>query len=71
MKLTSFIKELKLDKNIHHIHASGHADFKTLKTLVSALKPTTIIPVHTERPEEFKKLHQSIKFFKDGIEYKL
>ena len=71
MKLTSFIKESGLDKDIRHIHASGHADFKTLKSLVSALKPKAIIPVHTEHPKEFKKLHENIIFLKDNEDFDL
>lgn len=33
-----------------HVHTSGHASVTQLKEFASALKPTTIIPVHTISP---------------------
>jgi K+ transporter len=35
------------------IHASGHAYFSTIRKLVDNKKPRLILPVHTERPENF------------------
>ena len=56
MKLTQFISESGLDKNLKHIHSSGHADVPTLQSLVAALNPENIIPVHTEHPEKYAEL---------------
>jgi ribonuclease J len=39
---------------IVHIHASGHADVKTLRRLVEAVKPGVIVPIHTQNPELYK-----------------
>jgi ribonuclease J len=56
MKLTQFITESGLDKNMKHIHSSGHADVATLQTLTAALNPSKIIPVHTEHPGDYAEL---------------
>ncbi|MBU2572450.1 MAG: MBL fold metallo-hydrolase [Elusimicrobia bacterium] len=55
-KLTEFIFESGLDKNMKHIHSSGHADVSTLQSLAAALNPGKIIPVHTEHPEKYTEL---------------
>jgi len=56
MKLTEFIFESGLDKNMKPIHSSGHADVPTLQRLVAALNPGKIVPVHTEHPEAYERL---------------
>ena len=42
----------KLGLSIVTLHTSGHADFDTIKKLVDTVKPTEIIPIHTEAPEK-------------------
>lgn len=68
MKLTQFIYESGLDKNMKHIHSSGHADVPTLQSLVAALKPGKIIPVHTECPEAYEGMFSplAVKHMSDG-----
>jgi ribonuclease J len=39
--------------NIHKIHTSGHADTKTLKQMVEAIKPKNIVPIHTFSKSEY------------------
>ena len=39
---------------IHDIHTSGHANRETLKQLADALKPKSIIPVHTFEKKRYK-----------------
>ena len=56
MKLTEFVYASGLDKNMKHIHSSGHADVPTLQRLVAALNPGKIIPAHTEKPENYGAL---------------
>jgi len=56
MKLTEFIFESGLDKNMKAIHSSGHADVPTLQRLAAALNPGKIIPVHTEHPDEYTRI---------------
>ncbi|MFA6434829.1 MAG: MBL fold metallo-hydrolase RNA specificity domain-containing protein [Elusimicrobiales bacterium] len=60
MKLTEFIFESGLHKNMKPIHSSGHADVPTLQRLVATLNPGKIIPVHTEHPGEYEKLFPGI-----------
>ncbi len=54
IKLLDYIKEKNL--RFIHIHTSGHAGIKDLKKTVETLKPRKITPVHTEHPENYKKL---------------
>ncbi|MFH0832953.1 MAG: MBL fold metallo-hydrolase [Candidatus Aenigmatarchaeota archaeon] len=39
----------------HQLHVSGHASKDDLKKIIDAANPKTIIPIHTEHPELFKK----------------
>jgi ribonuclease J len=43
------------DLKLEYIHTSGHASVRILRQLVDALKPTLIIPIHTEKPDKFKE----------------
>ena len=61
MKVTQFISESGLDKNMKHIHSSGHAGMATLQALAAALNPGKIIPVHTERPKEYAELFRPVE----------
>jgi ribonuclease J len=55
------------DLKLKHIHTSGHATVRRLKQLVEALKPTRIIPIHTEKPERFKEYFgKSVMVVDDG-----
>jgi len=49
------------------LHTSGHADVQTLKYLVRELRPKTLIPLHTERPEKFARLFDApVRVLQDG-----
>jgi ribonuclease J len=53
--------------SIHSIHTSGHADIDTLKQMVEAIKPQTIVPIHTFNGTEYKNLFSTpILELKDG-----
>ena len=41
---------------MHNVHTSGHADIPTLRTMVAAISPRILVPIHTFRPEMFEKL---------------
>ncbi len=41
---------------ISHAHASGHACGSELKEMIDIINPKTLIPIHTEHPDYFKKL---------------
>jgi ribonuclease J len=63
---------LKEDENNHQkqvferAHISGHISGKELAEFIAAIQPETVIPVHTEFPEEFKKFHKNVKIIKKG-----
>lgn len=42
--------------SIHKIHTSGHADTKTLKKMVEAIKPKNIVPIHTFEGAKYKDI---------------
>ena len=45
-----------LGKDYEYLHTSGHCDMKSLGELFSLLQPNGIIPIHTDRPDDFVKL---------------
>lgn len=55
---------------VAQMHTSGHADLDTLKRVFETVKPKGgIIPIHTDRPEKFKKVFQlqyTIILLQDG-----
>ena len=54
----AYNKELahSLGKNYLYMHTSGHCDVKSIRELFSMLHPCAIIPIHTEKPDDFVKL---------------
>ena len=41
---------------IYKIHTSGHADTETLIKMVEAIKPKSIVPIHTFKGSEYQKI---------------
>lgn len=56
-KLKSFIGDYALD--LEPVHTSGHATVDKLKEFVSAVRPSRIIPVHTQHPGKFEEIFGS------------
>lgn len=57
----------KHNLKIKHIHTSGHATMEQLQRLAGALKPKSIIPIHTKRPDLFKRYFgEKVMKVKDG-----
>ncbi len=54
---------------IHILHTSGHADCETIDELIAAVQPKTIIPVHTENADYFKKFDKSCNVVLDSNEF--
>jgi len=48
------------------IHTSGHAYVSQLKSLVAALKPRFIIPIHTFYPEKYSEMFPNVIQLQDG-----
>jgi ribonuclease J len=55
------------DEDIN-IHTSGHADVMSLKKIVEHVCPRTIIPIHTDAPEQFSDIftNNNVKFLADN-----
>jgi len=45
----------------HQLHASGHMGPKELAEAVNYVKPDTLMPVHCEEPQLFRKHYKSVK----------
>ena len=51
---------------LYKIHTSGHADIKTLKKMVEAIKPKNIVPIHTFEGKKYKNIfNETIVELKD------
>ncbi|MHA2501033.1 MAG: MBL fold metallo-hydrolase, partial [Candidatus Hodarchaeales archaeon] len=48
------------------IHASGHASGPEIQKLIERIDPGLLIPIHTEAPEEFLKLHSNVEILERG-----
>lgn len=48
----SLAKKLS-EYRIEELHTSGHADMGTIENVIKAVKPKIVVPIHTNRPEEF------------------
>ena len=45
----------------HKAHCSGHASKEDLAQVIKAINPKLLIPIHTEKAEDFKGLHANVK----------
>ncbi len=71
-KLKHLESKFKISKTpIAFLHTSGHADEGALRSMVAALKPATIIPVHTRHPDKFRELFPNVKVLNDGVPFLL
>jgi ribonuclease J len=48
------------------VHTSGHATVDDLKKFVRAIKPKTLVPIHTFNPEKYSDLFSNVRMLKDG-----
>jgi ribonuclease J len=64
MKFVDYLTNRKFI--LHKIHTSGHADTKTLKKMVEAIKPKNIVPIHTFEGDKYKDIfNETIVELKD------
>lgn len=69
-KLMHLDSEFKIAETTRKfLHTSGHADSATLCSMVDALKPATIIPIHTSHPERFNDLFSNVITINDGVPF--
>lgn len=57
--------------NFVYAHTSGHAPVEDLQRLAAALKPKTLVPIHTEYAGEFGKSFEHVMTLKDGVTFVL
>jgi len=58
-RLNNWIDFFSLKK--HHFHCSGHADGKEIREMIQTINPKELMPIHTQHPELFKKIHGKVK----------
>lgn len=58
-RLNRWLDFFKLRK--HHFHASGHASGPEIREIIEAISPREVVPIHTEKPELFDKMHSNVK----------
>jgi len=64
-KIVDYLTNRKF--TLHKIHTSGHADTKTLKKMVEAIKPKNIVPIHTFEGDKYKDIfNETVVELKDG-----
>lgn len=64
MKFVDYLTNRKF--TLHKIHTSGHADTKTLKKMVEAIRPKNIVPIHTFEGDKYKDIfNETIVELKD------
>lgn len=54
------------DGKFERAHISGHISGKELTEFIQKIQPEMVIPIHTEFPEEFKKMHRKVKIVEKG-----
>ncbi len=45
---------------LHKAHCSGHASKSDIEYAIKKIKPEVLIPIHTENPKEFRKIHDNV-----------
>jgi ribonuclease J len=50
---------------------SGHAGKSDLEYAIKAINPDILIPIHTQNPEEFKKIHGDVRIVRRGETVKI
>ena len=56
---------------IKQIHTSGHATVKDLQVFADALKPKTLIPIHTFETKLYPRLFRNVKILRDSEVFEL
>ena len=57
--------------NFYYAHTSGHATLETLIKLATVLQPSSVVPIHTEFPQDYRKHFSSVTALQDGEPYRL
>jgi len=54
-----------------HHHVSGHGTGDQISKVVKGISPKSIVPIHTERPELFRILHDKVRIAGRGSSFKV
>jgi len=60
-KMQGLVKDEKNNFVFDRAHISGHISGKELENFLDKIKPELLIPIHTEKAEEFKEIYESSK----------
>lgn len=64
-RLVNWLTKFKINEENEHepyqVHASGHASGKEIIQMINDIRPRTVIPVHTEKPELFEQMLDGAK----------
>ena len=63
-RFSATLKRHKID--YHYIHTSGHAVLGDLQKLAEALKPKSLIPIHTFHAHEYSRYFENVRLVNDG-----
>ncbi len=55
----------------HQIHCSGHAKGQDLLDMVKEIDAKMLYPIHTDHPEEYKKITDKITIVEQGKKYEI
>lgn len=58
-RLSNWIDFFGLEK--HHFHCSGHASSIEIQEIIQTINPKELMPIHTDQPELFEKMHANVK----------
>ncbi len=72
------ISQQRVDNWLNHFglrkvqsHCSGHASGPELKEIIERIKPKTLFPIHTEKPEIFQGVCVTTQIVEEGKEYRI
>jgi len=68
-RLNHWLEKFSMEK--HQIHCSGHAKGKDLLAMVKDIDAKMLFPIHTEKPEAYKKITDKITIVDEGKKYKI
>jgi ribonuclease J len=51
---------------LHKAHCSGHASRSDIEYAIKKIKPEILIPIHTQNPGEFRKIHDDVRIPEKG-----
>ena len=62
---------MHFDMNFIQSHCSGHINGADLMSLIKEINPKELYPIHTEKPQLFKKLNTKTIMIKEGKNYNI